>query len=359
MRLAAEVKLGYYPTPQPIADRLAQAFIPPTEGRPATALDPFCGTGAALAAFPASFTAGSDLDAERLEEAAMRLTETLQADAWALKPRAHSTSLLLLNPPYMEDPVSRERQEIRAVHTFTPWLHRAGYLVLIAPRRVVLNARYLLDRVLTLCACWRFPDPDYAAFAQIIVVAQPRQSSDPPNDWSAWLSRERPPAAPPSDDTWADRRDPAWPRPLPEILTPTWPLPATPGFHLAASRPRRDQLLPLLAHSAAWETLKSQTAPRETLDLKTPIHTPLTLHRGHLATLLTAGKLTGAIGRGDQRHLVRGRTLPYTVVTAETEDQRVEETRYRIEITTVHPDGTVRAWHETTETASMEEEVLS
>lgn len=355
MRLAAEVKLGYYPTPQKIADRLASAFLPPLDEQPATAFDPFCGTGAAVAAFPASLTFGSDLDAERVAEAATRLTETLHADAWALKPRIHSTSLLLLNPPYMDDPVSRERQEVRAVHAFTPWIHAKGYVVLIAPRRVVLAARYLLDQQWMVRACWRFPDPDYAAFGQIIVVAQPRRTNDPANDWNAWLTRERPPAAPSSDVFWEDGRSPAWPRPLPDTLNPQWRLPSTPGFHLTASRPRVDQIVPLLEHTPAWETLKVQTAPAETLDLKTPIHTPLTLHRGHLATLLTAGKLTGAIGTGDQRHLVRGRTIPYTVVTQETEDKRVEETRYRIEITSVHPDGTLRAWHEKTETTSVQE----
>ncbi len=355
MRLAAEVKLGYYPTPQPIADILAGAFLPPLDDQPSTAFDPFCGTGAAIAAFPASLTLGSDLDAERIREASTRLTETLHADAWALKPRTHSTSLLLLNPPYMEDPASRERQEIRAVNAFTPWIHAKGYVVLIAPRKVVLEARYTIDRQWTVLACWRFPDPDYAAFGQIIVVAQPRRTHDPENDWNFWLTRERPPAAPPSDTTWNDRQGPAWPRPLPDTLSPQWRLPPALGFHLTASRPRVDQLVPLLEHTPAWETLKVQTAPMDTLDLKSPIHTPLTLHRGHLATLLTAGKLTGAIGTGDQRHLVRGRTIPYTVITHETEATRVEETRYRIEITSVHPDGTLRAWHEKTEATPVQE----
>lgn len=345
MRLAAEEKLGYYPTPQAIAHTLAGAFVPPADGQPSTAFDPFCGTGAALAAFPASLTFGSDLDADRIREAAGRLTETLHADAWALKPRPHSVSLLLLNPPYTTDPVSRERQEIRAIHTFTPWVHPRGYIVLIAPRGVVLRERYIVDRHWTLRACWRFPDPDYAAFGQILVVAQPRHPRDPDNDWTPWLTRERPPATPPNDTHWFDYRDPAWPRPLPEALPPQWTLPSAPGFHLRATRPRADQIISLLAHTPAWETLKLQSAPPETLDLHTPIATPLTLHRGHLATLLTAGKLTGIIGTGDQRHLVRGRTLPYTVITAETEEKRVEETRYRIEITTVHPDGTIRDWH--------------
>lgn len=346
MRLAAEAKLGYYPTPPSIATLLAGAFLPPTDKQPATAFDPFCGTGEALAAFPAPLTFGVDLDGDRIQAATRLLTHTLHADAWALKPRPKSVSLLLLNPPYADDPASGERQEIRAIHTFTPWVHPHGYIVLIAPRGVVLSARPVLDQHWTLRACWRFPDPDYAAFGQIVLVAQPRHPRDPANDWAQWLTRQRPPKTPAHDVTWFDDREPTWPRPLPTALSPQWRLPPALGFRLLATRPRADQIVPLLAQTPAWSTLQLETAPPDTLDLKTPIATPLTLHRGHLATLLTAGKLTGVIGTGDPRHLVRGRTIPYTVITAETENQRVEETRYRIEITTVHPDGTIRQWHE-------------
>ena len=361
MRLAAEVKLGYYPTPLHIATLLSQAFVPPTDDQPATALDPFCGTGEALAQFPVPLTFGVDLDETRIQEAATRLTSTLHADAWAVKTRTKGASLVFLNPPYMQDPISRERQEIRAVHTYLPWVHPHGYLVLIAPRSVVLYNQALFNERLRLLALWRFPDPDYAAFGQVILIGQPRRASDPPNDWSRWLTRDIPNDKPDNDHTWQDVKAPMWPRPLPTSLSPEWPLPVTLGFTLRATRPRPDQVIPLLAHTPAWDTLVAQSAPHDTLDLSRPIHTPLTLHRGHLATLLTAGRLTGAIGTGPERHLVRGRTMPYTVQTAETEDKRVEETRFRIELTTVHPDGTIRNWHDVAAAADItddtEEEV--
>lgn len=346
MRLAAEAQLGYYPTPPGTAQILAQAFCPPDDDQPTTAFDPFCGTGDALAAFPASFTMGSDLDDARIREAATRLTHTLHADAWALKCRSKSVGLLLLNPPYTYDPVSQERQERRAIYTFTPWVHPRGYVILIAPRTVVLRERSLIDQHWTVRAMWRFPDSDYAAFGQIILVGQPRHPRDAANDWDQWLTWQRPPTAPSNDWYPRDNQKPTWPRPLPASLSPQWSLPSTPPVRLQATQPLAEQLIPLLAQSSAWTSLQLATAPPPTLDLVTPITTPLTLHRGHLATLLTAGKLTGVIGTGSSRHLVRGRTIPYTVVTQETEEQRVEETRYRIELTTVHPDGTLRAWHE-------------
>jgi len=346
MRLAGEAQLGYYPTPPHIAAILAGAFRAPDDDQPATAFDPFCGTGEAVAAFPAPLTFGVDLDAERIQAASSRLTETLHADAWALKPRPKSVSLLLLNPPYTHDPASHIRQEIRALHTFHPWVHPNGYAVLIAPRTVVLQYQHNINPDWTLRALWRFPDPDYAAFGQVIVILQPRKLRDPENHWDDWLTREAPPARPDGDTMYWDGNTPTWPRPLPATLAPQWTLPVTLGFRLMATRPLPEQILPQLIQSPLWAALQRDTAPPPTLDLTTPIATPLTLHRGHLATLLTAGRLTGAIGTGDQRHLVRGRTIPYSVVTAETEDQRVEETRYRIEITTVHPDGTIRQWHE-------------
>jgi hypothetical protein len=64
-----------------------------------------------------------------------------------------------------------------------------------------------------------------------------------------------------------------------------------------------------------------------------------------MATLLTAGLLTGAIGQDHQRHLVKGRIVPYTVVTERTDTKEVQESRFAVELHTLHPDGTLQSWH--------------
>jgi hypothetical protein len=357
MRLAGEAQLGYYPTPLAIAQILAQGFRPPMDSRLWTALDPFCADGLALSAFHAPLSYGSDLDSGRIAQAQSRLTEAIVADAWSLKTRSRQTSLVLLNPPYMLDPVSRVRQEIRALSTFTPWVHPQGWLILIVPRSVLLSSLDALDTLLTVRACWRFPDPDYAVYGQVIVIGQPRHSADKPNDWTHWLSpRHRPQSAPASDAVYWPPSAYSWPEPLPSSLSPQWSLPSTSGYHLVATNPAPDTLAPFLADSAVWSTLRTQTAPPPSLSLDDPIHTPLTLHKGHLATLLTAGRLTGVIGEGALRHLVKGRTVPYTVVTYEDDKKRVEESRYRIELTTVHPDGTIQSWHDHATDAAVTDE---
>jgi hypothetical protein len=85
-----------------------------------------------------------------------------------------------------------------------------------------------------------------------------------------------------------------------------------------------------------------------------PIDTPIPLHRGHLAMLLTAGRLTGSIGNGNARHLVKGRVIPHTEVVDDTPTHRISETRYRIELHTLHPDGTLQAWHTPHESPVMD-----
>lgn len=358
MRLAGEAKLGYYPTPLSVIRRCVSGFRLPPVSDPWTSFDPFCGTGAALAAFPAPYRYGIDWDQGRLVQAQSVLTATLVADAWSLTPQLHRISLLLLNPPYMTDPISGERQELRALATFLPWVHRRGWLVWIVPRRVLLDAWRTVDAQLTIQACWRFPDPEVAAYGQLIVIGQPRHRRDPQNDWAHWFRFPAPLQAPPHESATAyssDRtiRSWQWPAVLPNTLLPQWPLPSiAPSVTLKAVEPLAMEVAPLLSTASVWQTVQSQTQPPTTLTLHDPIATPLTLHRGHLATLLTAGRLTGAIGTGETRHLVKGRTVPYTVTTVSTDDRHVEETRYRIELTTIHPDGTIRHWEPLTETTS-------
>lgn len=356
MRLEGQVKLGYYPTPIAIAQTLAQGFIPPADGAPWTALDPFCGTGEALAAFHAPQAYGVDVDTGRLADAATRLTATCEADAFALVRRSSRTSLLLLNPPYDTDPITHERQEARAVRTFVPWVHPHGWILLIVQRALLLNRflRQEWDRLLTIRACWRFPDADYPAFGQCVLIAQPRRIADPPNAWeTTWLTDDPPPEVP-NAERWEQQRwqldterrfGCGWPAPLPDTLPPQWTLPAASPYALVSREPTPAQLLDALAASNIWGPLREQTAPPPSLSTAEPITTPLTLHRGHLATLLTAGRLTGAIGTGAARHLVKGRVVPYTVVTERTEDREITESRYRVELFTLHPDGTLRAWH--------------
>ena len=366
MRLAGQAQLGFYPTPLHLAQRLARAFTAPSDHGPSVAFDPFCGTGEALAVFPATHHVGNELDEGRAAEAATRLSTVHIGDAWSLAPQKRTVGLLLLNPPYDDDPVTGHRQELEALAQFVPWVHPQGWIVFIVPWRLWQKHFPHIVQMLTVTHVWRFPDPDYDAFNQCMIVGHPHNPhhlaqtpNDLPDTWFTKTHRAPLPKEHPITqsfgtdsvlDVWGSwsRREPL---PLPERVDPIGRLPWTsPMTRLAHLAPRPEHLVEAIrATTTIWNSVRSLSQPRLPLSLDQPITTPITLHRGHLATLLTAGRLTGAIGTGPARHLVKGRVVPYTVVTqdetTDTESIHVTETRYRIELRTLHPDGQLKVWH--------------
>ena len=96
MRLAAQAKGGFYPTPDRVVDMVGTLMRPPYGYHNASkasirALDPCCGPGEALgrltdllrqASTTAVETYGVELHKERAEEAAERLDHVLAADAF-------------------------------------------------------------------------------------------------------------------------------------------------------------------------------------------------------------------------------------------------------------------------------------
>jgi hypothetical protein len=69
---------------------------------------------------------------------------------------------------------------------------------------------------------------------------------------------------------------------------------------------------------------------------------PVPLHAGHVALLLAAGHLDGAVGEGGDRHLVRG-AVEKTVLPVEAEDNRGHELHvHRPMVSVLLPGGTLK-----------------
>ena len=113
MRLAAQAKGGFYPTPERVVDLLAELIHTPTgyyhrDRETLRILDPCCGAGEALAqlaermdapnAIPIE-TYGVELHRDRAEEAEKRLGRALASDLFATSIANGAFGLLLLNPP--------------------------------------------------------------------------------------------------------------------------------------------------------------------------------------------------------------------------------------------------------------------
>ena len=114
MRLAAQAKGGFYPTPSRVVDLIAEQIQPPArydQRNPKTLriLDPCCGAGEAAAQLAGSLdgpntipieTHGVELHRDRAAEAESRLDRVLAADLFATSMANGAFGLLYLNPPY-------------------------------------------------------------------------------------------------------------------------------------------------------------------------------------------------------------------------------------------------------------------
>ena len=340
MRLAGQTQLGYYPTPARVLDLLATWLTIP---RGAVALDPSCGTGAALAALaPSGRCYGVELDHARAADAATRLT-VLDGAFEETEITPGSFGLVLLNPPYDQDAATGTRAEAAFLVRTLPLLALHGVLVLIVPEHQLDRLWPTVTPSIRVDGLWRFPDPEYAAFGQVVLVghrvsALAAQQNRPFWEWGHQARPWDPP------EFW-----PLTPRPASHapIRVPVGRRPLR--YRLAPDRPA--MLAAYVAHTGgAFGALRARTARAVPPSADHPVRPPLPLHRGHLATLLAAGVLSGALGTGTQRHLVRGRAVPVdTVETQDTEDALVTITRrsFQVTVTTLTPDGTLHEWQGT------------
>ncbi len=127
MRLAAQAKGGYYPTPERVVDLIAELIHTPTgyyhRGRETIRiLDPCCGAGDALERLAERLdrpnalsieTYGVELHRDRAEEAERRLHRTLASDLFATSIANGAFGLLLLNPPYDFDSEDKRTERLK------------------------------------------------------------------------------------------------------------------------------------------------------------------------------------------------------------------------------------------------------
>ena len=112
MRLAAQAKGGFYPTPPRVTDLIAELIQPPAayarNDETLRILDPCCGEGEALSRLAEGLgkphaapveTFGVELHSERAEEAKYRLDRVLGTDLFATSIANGAFGLLYLNPP--------------------------------------------------------------------------------------------------------------------------------------------------------------------------------------------------------------------------------------------------------------------
>ena len=326
MRLAAQAKGGFYPTPDRVVEMIATIIETPrssyyTMGNTLRILDPCCGAGEAVAllaetmtrntSIPAPIeTFGVELHRDRADEAGVRLDHILASDLFGASIANGAFGLLLLNPPYDWDARSEKRVEHRFLTQCTRYIAEDGLLVFIVPRaRLAISARYLSTHYSTI-RCWAFPYPERESFDQVVLMAY-RKADPSPNIYAEMQIRE-----------WAEGD----PEELYRHDYPVYSPSLTPSGDILFSTRSIDPVA--AAAEARTSGLWSAAAVTDSLWPADGSRTrPLMpLRRGHIAMLVAAG------------FLVKGRTSKEMTLVEDTPQKEVYRERVNTTVTALDLD---------------------
>jgi predicted RNA methylase len=172
MRLEAQAKAGFYPTPPEVVD-IIQTWIGEKKPGPRRLLDPCCGTGepaAHIAAAAGCDAYGVEINKERAQVAQKILTKVVAGNLFSVRARPEGFSILYLNPPYDFDQEDGRTELSFLKHTL-PYLAPGGLLLFLVPQKRVTPR---MARVLSVCIedpkIRKFPSEQFKAFGQIVIT---------------------------------------------------------------------------------------------------------------------------------------------------------------------------------------------
>lgn len=309
MRLAAQVKLGFYAAHEDavaaIAAHLERETLPEGSTREFAILDPCAGEGLALRqlaahlAIPPAQTYAVELDAGR----AATIRENIPgarvlgpASFMGTKVTAGSFSVAYVNPPFDDELGGGQRQEMTFAIRATTALKARGVLVLVMPITAIRsNTRFkeFLDSHYHDAAVYDFP-AHVRPFREIVYIAKKRRVEMADNErFLQYLPLNS--ASEGVGNAIDDGR--------------LWD---APWCHPPAAFHKVELTLPELEREVDHSPLNRLLAPPTPDNQRRP---PADLSTGHVALLLASGLLDGTIHPPDEEpHVVRG--------TARKEDYR-------------------------------------
>jgi len=333
MRLEARIKMGYYPTPLPVVDRIRTFLSYPQEN--VSFLDPCCGEGLALKNLieeADATTYGIELDEYRAEQAKANLDHVIKGSYEDARISNSVFSCLFLNPPYdwgsfgesgEDHPERKEKTFLRGT---VKYLQPEGVLIYIVPqKRVSPDVAKILSYRFDDFNPYRFPDEEYERFGQIVLFGKKKQKGGLDRESFDRMS------AIPGEDL----------EEIPYLDSPVYNLPASPEVRMfRSSLIDEKELERALTISPLWERLRGYTRNNNN-GVGRP---PLPLHAGHLGLLLASGCLDGVVGDGDDRHIVRGKVEKVTCMEQEYRGDTLierETESYRVSIKLLKKDGEI------------------
>lgn len=335
MRPQARMKLGYYPLPDPEANRIANWLH---YSDCASALDPCAGTGSALAKIACSPDVrryAIELDAHRAAQARSNADEVVHGSAFDCHTPVESFSLLYLNPPY-DFEVSEgknARMETIFLEHFYRWLKPGGVLVMVVPFDRVYACRRVLTRHFRDKTIHRLSSPECELYKQIALfgVRRTQQERDRLTDFMVEQADFKLAAL--------TRQYDAIPV-LGDHLDRTYAIPPSPPARLEYRGLPLDAIEDMVLKSSASLQAQRVTHARTSEITGRPL-TPL--HKGHVGLCAVSGLLNGIFGRDDERHLAHWDAVKVSDRTEEENDDGAtvirEKERFSQRLTLLYADG--------------------
>lgn len=312
MRLEAQAKAGFYPTPSKVVDIIKTWIGEKTPG-PRRLLDPCCGTGdpAAQIATAAGCDAyGVEINTDRAKGAKNLLSKVVAGNLFSVRARPGAFSILYLNPPYDFD-AEDGRTELSFLKHTLPYLTPRGLLLFVVPqKRITPRIARVLSAYFEDLKVRRFPADEFQAFGQIVIAGFKKARAEIDGEVLASLTQIQ------SMD-------------LPEIHRKefSFTVPAVGrDFFIRSSEFGPDELAEELKESSLWKepALGLLEEDGQTRPASQPLMPP---RKAHLAMLIAAGLINNQILEANGKRLLIKGTSKKVI------DRFEEETEKGIKIT--------------------------
>ena len=339
MRLAAQAKMGYYPTPVSVVSLISELLVRNSTGK-IRLLDPCAGEGYALKEIGESLNAetyGIELDTDRGKKAKEILSQCLVTDYETTRISNRAFSLLYLNPPYdwairKDDVSGSERYERTFLRNTFRYLVPNGILVYLIPQsRLDKNIAKILAYRFTDVCVYRFPAEEYKSFRQLTIFGRLKKRPETDEKLVQYLT----------DVGHCRVMIPFLDRAECKYTVPSSPSIRDFLFKTTQIDPR--ELETELRQHGLRAKINQMVSPQSLSERIKPI---MPLRQGHLAQLLACGLMNGVVYDKDGRNplLVKGITRKEVDTHTEHEagKERIFETdRIVITINAINEHGEI------------------
>lgn len=338
MRLAAQAKMGYYPTPEDVTPVIAKYLKRQRDGL-IRIIDPCAGMGIAIKKIGEILRAetyGIEIDLERGNHAKEILTRCLITDYQNTRISHGAFSLLWNNPPYdwatRDSEIEKsERYERIFLRDCVPYLRPKGILVYLIPqRRLDGQIANMLSYKFENIGVYRFPEEAYKAFRQLVIfgVLKIRPAKD--ESMSEYLK-----------NCGSLRTIVPF---LPETPSRIYDVPLSlnrADFVFRSKEIDSEELEEEIRRHGLFDKIRDITTPLKMAEKIRPI---MPLRHGHLAQILACGLMNGIVWSKDRKNplIIKGITKKEVRHTVEIEgdyEKHIETDLIKITIHAFNREG--------------------